>query len=66
MRRNTDFAKFEILKRRLGAYANVNAYDLAALRANLEAPGNETFLAIFRAELEEAIQGGVLLIFTQN
>ena len=57
-----DFAKNEILERRLRAYANVNAFDLAGLKANLEQPGNEAFLATFRAELEEAMSGGVFNI----
>jgi hypothetical protein len=54
-----EFEKFDILKRRLRVYANVNAYDLGALKANLETPANAAFLATFRAELEEAMAGGV-------
>lgn len=55
-----DFAKYEILKRRLAAYGNVNAFDMAGLKADLESAGNEAFLATFRAELEEAMAGGGL------
>ena len=51
------FEKFDILKGRLQNYANVNAFDLAALKANLTQPGNEAFLDIFRSELDETIAG---------
>ncbi|AVO37295.1 hypothetical protein [Pukyongiella litopenaei] len=54
------FEKLEILKRRLRNYCNVNAFDLIALKANLDAPGNAEIRDIFRAELEDAIASDVL------
>jgi len=47
----------EILTSRLRLYCNVNAYDLGALKANLERPGNEGFRETFRAGLAAAATG---------
>lgn len=47
--------KFATLTQRLKLYANVNAYDMAALRSNLERPDNAEVRDIFRRELEELI-----------
>ncbi|MEO0603303.1 MAG: hypothetical protein AAF211_17825 [Myxococcota bacterium] len=49
-------SKFDILKRRVGAYCNVNAFDLNALKVNLEDPNNERFGKIFQQELDEVIE----------
>jgi hypothetical protein len=54
------FEKFEILKERLACYCNVNAFDLAGLRENLQDPENNDINVIFRAELREAIEVGSL------
>lgn len=54
------FEKFEILKDRLAGYCNVNAFDLAGLKENLQDPDNADINAIFRAELREAIDGAAL------
>lgn len=48
-------SRFEILTRRLRAYANVNAYDLDALKANLDRPDNAEARETFRAQLEDLI-----------
>lgn len=53
------FPKFEILKSRLRTYCNVNAFDLIALKANLELPANAGFRQTFAAELDEAIAGAL-------
>lgn len=54
-----DFEKFAILKGRLEAYADINAYDLGALKANLDDPANARFRDIFARELQEAIADDV-------
>ncbi|RDV38743.1 hypothetical protein DV096_08030 [Bradymonadaceae bacterium TMQ3] len=54
---DSSFEPFEILKHRLQNYANVNAYDLAALKSNLERQGNEEVRAIFWRELDATIAG---------
>jgi hypothetical protein len=50
-------AEFDILKSRLRAYCNVNAFDLAALRTNLDRPDNAAFRDTFRTELAAVIAG---------
>lgn len=55
-----NFEKYEILKSRLETYCNVNAFDLIALKANLELPDNAGFRETFRAELTEAIETDAL------
>ncbi len=47
----------DILKSRLRLYCNVNAYDVPALKANLERPGNEGFRETFRAGLAATAAG---------
>lgn len=51
------FAEFDILKSRLRAYCDVNAFDLAALKFNLERPDNAAFRDTFRTELAAVIAG---------
>lgn len=49
-----------ILKSRIKTYLDVNAFDLVALRANLQAEGNATFHDMFRDELALSIAGNGL------
>src|SRR3546814_983848 len=51
---------FEILKQRLANYCNVNAFDLAGLKEDLHGQDNVELNAIFRAQLREAIDAGIL------
>jgi len=48
---------FDLLKRRLSAYCDVNAYDLAGLKANLELPENSSRRLEFQAQLAAAVAG---------
>lgn len=48
-------SRFETLTRRLRLYAHVNAYDLDALRANLERSDNAEAREAFRAQLDDLI-----------
>jgi hypothetical protein len=50
----------DILRSRLKTYCDVNAFDLIALKANLEKPENAEFREKFQAELEEAVDGDTL------
>lgn len=51
--------KFDLLKQRLENYCDVNAFDLIALKANLDAPDNTALRATFQSELTDAIAGGL-------
>lgn len=54
------FEKHEILNGRLRSYCNVNAFDLIALKANLDRDGNADIREIFRGELDEIIDTDIL------
>jgi hypothetical protein len=47
--------RFEILTRRLRLHAHVNAYDLDALKANLNRPDNAEARETLRAQLDDLI-----------
>ncbi len=55
-----NFEKFEILKGRLGSYLHANVFELDQLDDNLDLPANKDVREVFRSELQEAIQTGVL------
>lgn len=54
------FEKLEILKGRLRNYCNVNAFDLIALKANLDRDDNFEIRELFRSELDEVIDTDIL------
>ncbi len=52
--------KFQIFKDRVQVYLDCSAFDVKALKANLETPSNTELLKIFKTELLTAIQSDTL------